>query len=125
MGFGGPFSLVLSGGGLKGLAHVGVLLALEERGLEPELVVGSSMGALIAAAWAAGVPARTLEAGGLLDRTLIVFTSDHGDFLGERGLWYKMHWFEMTARVPQLIHAPKRFAAARVSASVSTCDHRL
>ncbi|MND72265.1 Choline-sulfatase [compost metagenome] len=42
--------------------------------------------------------------------------------LGERGLWYKMHWFEMAARVPLLVHAPARFAAARVKASVSTVD---
>ena len=42
-----PFSLVLSGGGLKGLAHIGVLRALEEHGLVPSLVVGSSIGSLI------------------------------------------------------------------------------
>ncbi|MBH3460935.1 choline-sulfatase [Pseudomonas putida] len=65
---------------------------------------------------------QTLEDCGLAEDTLIVFSGDHGDMLGERGLWYKMHWFEMSARVPLLVHAPKRFAAARVSASVSTCD---
>jgi predicted acylesterase/phospholipase RssA len=53
-----PFTLVLSGGGLKGLAHIGVFRALEERGLVPSLVVGSSIGSLIGAAWAAGVPSR-------------------------------------------------------------------
>jgi NTE family protein len=51
-----PFTLVLSGGGLKGLAHIGVFRALAERGLEPSLVVGSSIGSLIGAAWAAGTP---------------------------------------------------------------------
>ncbi len=55
------FSLVLSGGGLKGLAHIGVLRALEERGLVPSLVVGVSMGALIGGAWAAGRRIRELE----------------------------------------------------------------
>ena len=44
------FKLVLSGGGLKGLSHVGVLLALEERGLVPSLVVGSSMGGHVSTA---------------------------------------------------------------------------
>ena len=58
MTFRDPFTLVLSGGGLKGLAHIGVLRALEERGLTPGLVVGSSMGSLVAAAWAAGMPLR-------------------------------------------------------------------
>jgi NTE family protein len=56
-----PFTLVLSGGGLKGLAHIGVLRALEERGLVPSLVVGSSIGSLIGAAWASGVPLRQME----------------------------------------------------------------
>ncbi|WP_395502293.1 choline-sulfatase [Ectopseudomonas mendocina] len=65
---------------------------------------------------------KTLEECGLAEDTLIVFSGDHGDMLGERGLWYKMHWFEMSARVPLLAHAPKRFAAHRVSQSVSTLD---
>jgi NTE family protein len=57
-----PFTLVLSGGGLKGLAHIGVLRALEEHGLVPSLVVGSSIWSLIGAAWASGVPLRQMEA---------------------------------------------------------------
>ena len=65
---------------------------------------------------------KTLEECGLAEDTLIVFSGDHGDMLGERGLWYKMHWFEMSARVPLLVHAPKQFAAHRVSQSVSTLD---
>lgn len=65
---------------------------------------------------------KTLQECGLADDTLIVFSGDHGDMLGERGLWYKMHWFEMSARVPLLMHAPQRFAAHRVSQSVSTLD---
>lgn len=69
-----------------------------------------------------GALLRTLEDCGLSEDTLIVFSGDHGDMLGERGLWYKMHWFEMAARVPLLVHAPRRFAARRVSQSVSTVD---
>ena len=48
------FALVLGGGGMKGLAHVGALRALEERGWMPDVVVGTSMGALLGAAWANG-----------------------------------------------------------------------
>ncbi|MFP6862811.1 choline-sulfatase [Pseudomonas sp.] len=65
---------------------------------------------------------KTLEACNLSDNTIIVFSGDHGDMLGERGLWYKMHWFEMAARVPLLVHAPKQFDAHRVSQNVSTMD---
>ncbi|BAN45761.1 choline-sulfatase [Metapseudomonas resinovorans] len=65
---------------------------------------------------------KTLADCGLDQDTIVVFSGDHGDMLGERGLWYKMHWFEMAARVPLLVHAPSRFRAARVSQSVSTVD---
>ncbi|SEE32961.1 choline-sulfatase [Pseudomonas anguilliseptica] len=65
---------------------------------------------------------KTLKDCNLSDSTIIVFSGDHGDMLGERGLWYKMHWFEMAARVPLLVHAPTQFAARRVSQNVSTMD---
>src|SRR5215208_7185867 len=74
-----PFTLVLSGGGLKGLAHIGVLRALEERGLVPSLVVGSSIGSLIGAAWAAGVPGRRMEAQARLVRRRDVFQVARAD----------------------------------------------
>ena len=65
---------------------------------------------------------KVLKETGLEDNTIIVFSGDHGDMLGERGLWYKMSWFEWSARVPMIIHAPKHFAPHRVSESVSTMD---
>ena len=74
-----PFTLVLSGGGLKGLAHIGVLRALEERRLEPSLVVGSSIGSLIGAAWAAGVTARQMEERALGIRRRDVFQVARAD----------------------------------------------
>jgi choline-sulfatase len=42
--------------------------------------------------------------------------------LGERGLWYKMSWFEPSARVPLVIHAPFLFGPRRVSQVVSLVD---
>src|SRR3954463_2002862 len=49
-------ALVLGGGGLKGFAHIGVFRALEEMGIQPTVVAGTSIGALIGAAYARGMP---------------------------------------------------------------------
>ncbi|KAF2094103.1 choline-sulfatase [Rhizodiscina lignyota] len=54
--------------------------------------------------------------------TVVIFSSDHGDMLGERNLWYKMNWFEMSARVPLIVRYPARFAPHRVNECVSTMD---
>jgi len=48
------FALVLSGGGARGLAQIGVLKALDEAGLRPDLVVSSSMGSIIGGLYACG-----------------------------------------------------------------------
>ena len=63
-----------------------------------------------------------LKATGMADDTIVIVTSDHGEMLGERGLWYKMTCFEGGVRVPLIVHAPGRFDAHRVAASVSHVD---
>jgi NTE family protein len=53
--------LALSGGGARGLAHVGVLAVLEEEGIAIDCVAGTSMGAAIGALWASGYTATEIE----------------------------------------------------------------
>jgi choline-sulfatase len=48
-----------------------------------------------------------LAESGLEDDTIVVFTADHGEMLGERGLWYKMAFFEDSARVPLVVRPPR------------------
>lgn len=57
----GRTALVLSGGGAKGLAHIGLLLTLDSLGVKPDLIVGSSMGAIVGAMYASGFDARTID----------------------------------------------------------------
>lgn len=54
-------AVVLGGGAARALAHMGVLDVLEREGLAPEFAVGSSMGGLVGALWAAGLNARDIE----------------------------------------------------------------
>lgn len=62
-----------------------------------------------------------LDKTGLSDNTVVVFTSDHGDMLGERGLWYKKCFYENSIRVPLIIKAPSH-QAGRVNHNVSLID---
>ncbi|MGX5804522.1 choline-sulfatase [Bradyrhizobium sp. Arg314] len=57
----------------------------------------------------------------MLDDTVILFCSDHGDMLGERGLWFKMSFFEGSVRVPLMI-AGKGVTAGLIEAPVSNLD---
>lgn len=50
----------------------------------------------------------TLEELGLRENTIVIFTSDHGDMLGEHGCWCKRVAYESSSRVPMIISAPGR-----------------
>jgi len=69
-----------------------------------------------------GILMQALKETGLDENTVVVFTADHGDMLGERGLWYKMSWFQDACRIPLIVSAPGTFKSGRVASSVSSID---
>ena len=64
---------------------------------------------------------QSVQESGFADNTVTIVTGDHGDMLGERGLWFKMNWYENAARIPMIINGPG-IKAARVKAAVSQID---
>lgn len=56
------YGIALSGGGARGIAHLGVLAALEEQGMEPSVIAGTSMGAMVGMFYAYGFKAREILA---------------------------------------------------------------
>jgi choline-sulfatase len=63
-----------------------------------------------------------LEAAGLADTTRVIYTSDHGDNLGARGLWGKSTMYEESVAVPLIAAGPGLPADVRASTSVSLLD---
>ena len=78
--------VVLGGGALKGLAHVGVLRALAEAGVTPALYAGTSIGAMIAAAAASGMPVDRMLDRALSFRRRDLFRINHLGMIMERML---------------------------------------
>lgn len=78
--------LVLGGGALKGLAHIGALQALDEARIKPALYAGTSIGAMIAAAAASGLPTKQLMARAARFRRKDLFRINHFGMLVDRML---------------------------------------
>ena len=64
----------------------------------------------------------TLEQLGLEYDTVVVFTSDHGEMLGERGMWFKQSFHEWSVTVPMIIRVPGLQSRERVSELISLVD---
>ena len=65
---------------------------------------------------------RILDETGLAENTVVVMTSDHGEMLGERGMWYKMCLFEPSVRVPLIVFRPGAGDVGEVRHNVSLLD---
>lgn len=62
------------------------------------------------------------EAGEDLDDWIIIYTSDHGEMLGEHSIWEKQRFYEGSVRVPLIIRYPARFTGGRCSKNVNLID---
>ncbi len=70
------FALALGGGGARGLAHVAVIEALDEMGVRPMAIAGTSIGAAVGAAYAAGVTGKEMR------RLIVAFAHQRADTVG-------------------------------------------
>jgi choline-sulfatase len=100
---------------------------VDSAGLTPELIRRARHGYYAAVSYLderVGEVLTALRDSGLAERTTVLFTADHGEMLGERGLWYKMSFLEQSSRVPLIVHRPSGVGgpARRVSEPVSLVD---
>lgn len=104
--------IALGGGAARGWAHIGVLSALTGHGLAPDVVCGTSIGALVGGIYAAGKLSELEEWVGSLTRrevfSLVDFTMTGGGVIGGRRLmdFYREHLGDVTIE-----ELPRRFAA--------------
>ena len=103
-------ALVLGGGGIRGFAHVGVLQALEKGDIRPDIVVGTSAGAVVGAAYASGLSAEEIDraASKLELSSLLDWTLDRRGFIRGNAL---AKWVSSVVRVSSIEDMPIPFAA--------------
>lgn len=61
-----------------------------------------------------------LEADGLLENTIIVYTTDHGEMAGEHGVWWKNGWYEACTHIPMMVSLPEQRAGTQPVQQVKT-----
>jgi len=103
-------ALVLGGGGLRGYAHIGVLQALNEVGIHPDMVVGTSIGSIIGAAYASGTtPDDLWREANSMSVSALADVSLHGPgFVKGEAL---ARWANRLVRQQPIEHFPLKFAA--------------
>ena len=109
----GPFTLTLSAGFFGFFAHAGALAALDEAGLRPVRVTGSSAGALIAGLWAGGAEPRAIE------EELVALRREH--FWDPAPGFGLLRGARFRRRVETLMTA-RSFETARIPAALSVWD---
>lgn len=115
-------ALVLGGGGLKGFAHVGVLRALEERGIAPSLLSGTSIGSLIAAAAAGGTTLSEMEERALALRRRDVFRLNRLGMIRDRQRAVSIYLEGPLRELCETIAPPATFDELAVPVLVNTVD---
>lgn len=115
-------ALVLSGGGLKGFAHIGVLSALNERGVHPALYAGTSIGALIASAQVAGMSLSEMADRALRLRRRDLFRINHIGMLLERMRCPSLYLERPLRSLCEAIAPAGTFDDVKIPLLVSTVD---
>lgn len=65
----------------------------------------------------------SLRENNLLDNTVVIYVSDHGEMLGRHGLWHKMTFYEDSVRIPLIVSCPEKFSSGRrIDRNVSLLD---
>lgn len=103
-------AIALGGGGLRGFAHIGALQALEEAGLRPDIVVGTSAGSVVGAAYASGLSVEKIRQAALAVKvpSLLDFTWQPGGLIrGDR----LASWVDTVVGDIRVEDFPIRFAA--------------
>jgi NTE family protein len=115
-------ALVLGGGGLKGFAHIGVMQAMEERGIVPSLYAGTSIGAMLAAARAGGMTTSELQTRAESLRRRDLFRINHLGMLMDRMRSVSIYLEEPLRDLGRAVVPPGRFSDITVPLLVNTVD---
>jgi NTE family protein len=115
-------ALVLGGGGLKGFAHIGVFRALQELGIEPTVVAGTSIGALIGAAYARGMPLSEMTERARALKRRDLFRLNRMGMILERQHSPAIYLDEPLRQVVESVVTPTRFDQLKKTLLVNTVD---
>jgi len=115
-------ALVLGGGGLKGFAHIGVLRALNEIGIQPAVYAGTSIGGLIASAFAGGMSVDEMASRARSLRKRDLFRLNHFGMLMERMRAPSIYLEEPLRDLCRSVAPPKKFRDMPHKLLVNTVD---